>query len=167
MKLSCDYLKGSNIYKLWKELYSNSLSFSLLLLDQVPSWKFTNCYNKILKIIEKKNMLSLLNFPWKRTCLLVLKGNNSCKKYNFRIKVGLYHFVHCKENNLFKSGICKSFIEDCYNKPPYYYIGKRLGQILHSRLCMHCSSLNQHLYSKNSVDSPLWQCGAIETTEHY
>ena len=52
-------------------------------------------------------------------------------------------------------------------KPPYYYIGKRLGQILHSRLRMHCSSLNQHLYSKNIVDSPLCQCGAIETTEHY
>ena len=32
--------------------------------------------------------------------------------------------------------------------PPYYYIGKRLGQILHSRIRMHCSSLNQHLYSK-------------------
>ena len=68
---------------------------------------------------------------------------------------------------MFKSGICKSFIEDCYNKSPYYYIGKRLGQILHSRLCMHCSSLNQHLYSKNIVDFPLCQCGAIETTEHY
>ena len=32
---------------------------------------------------------------------------------------------------------------------------------------MHCSSLNQHLYSKNIVDSPLCQCGAIETTEHH
>ena len=52
-------------------------------------------------------------------------------------------------------------------KPPYYYIGKRLGQILHSRLRIHCSSLNQHLYSKNIVDSPFCQCGAIETTEHY
>jgi hypothetical protein len=27
--------------------------------------------------------------------------------------------------------------------------------------------LNQHFYSKNIVDSPLCQCGAIETTEHY
>jgi hypothetical protein len=53
------------------------------------------------------------------------------------------------------------------HKPPYYYIGKRLGQILHSRFRIHCSSLNQHLYSKNIVDSPLCQCGAIETTEHY
>ena len=32
---------------------------------------------------------------------------------------------------------------------------------------MHCSSLNPHLYSKNIVDSPLCQCGAIETTKHY
>jgi hypothetical protein len=34
------------------------------------------------------------------------------------------------------------------HKTPYYHIGKQLGQILHSRLRMHCSSLNQHLYSK-------------------
>jgi hypothetical protein len=32
---------------------------------------------------------------------------------------------------------------------------------------MHCSSLSQHLYSKNIVDSPFCQGGAIETTEHY
>jgi hypothetical protein len=65
--------------------------------------------------------------------------------------------------NSFKSNLKSNHPQ----KPPYYYIGKRLGQILHSRLCMHCSSLNQHLYSKNIVDSPLCQCGAIETTEHY
>ena len=65
--------------------------------------------------------------------------------------------------NSFKSNLKSNHPQ----KPPYYYIGKRLGQILHSRLRMHCSSLNQHLYSKNIVDSPLCQCGAIETTEHY
>ncbi len=65
--------------------------------------------------------------------------------------------------NSFKSNLKSNHPQ----KPPYHYIGKRLGQILHSRLCMHCSSLNQHLYSKNIVDSPLCQCGAIETTEHY
>ena len=65
--------------------------------------------------------------------------------------------------NSFKSNLKSNHPQ----KPPYYYIGKRLGQILHSRLRMHCSSLNQHLYSKNIVDCPLCQCGAIKTTEHY
>jgi hypothetical protein len=65
--------------------------------------------------------------------------------------------------NFFKSNLKSNHPQ----KPPYYFIGKRLGQILHSRLRMHCSSLNQHLYSINIVDSPLCQCGAIETTEHY
>jgi hypothetical protein len=46
--------------------------------------------------------------------------------------------------NSFKSNLKSNHPQ----KPPYYYIGKRLGQIIHSRLRMHCSSLNQHLYSK-------------------
>jgi hypothetical protein len=64
--------------------------------------------------------------------------------------------------NSFKSNLKSNHPQ----KPPYFYIGKRLGQILHSRLRMHCSPLNQHLCSKNIVDSPLCQCVAIETTEH-
>ena len=53
-------------------------------------------------------------------------------------------------------------------KPPsYYYEGKRLGQIYHTRLRTGCSSLNQHLFPKNIVDSPLCDCGSIEDTTHY
>ena len=53
-------------------------------------------------------------------------------------------------------------------KPPsYYFEGKRLGQIYHTRLRTSCSSLNQHLFSKNIVDSPLCACGSIEDTNHY
>ena len=37
-------------------------------------------------------------------------------------------------------------------KPIYYYIGTRLGHILHARLRMKCSSLNHHLFRKNNVD---------------
>ena len=53
------------------------------------------------------------------------------------------------------------------SKPFYYYTGSRLGQILHSRLRMQCSSLNQHLYRKNIVDSPNCICGLTEYTTHY
>jgi hypothetical protein len=47
----------------------------------------------------------------------------------------------------------------------YFYIGTRLGPILHVRLRMQCSSLNHHLFRKYTVNSPFCQCGATETTK--
>jgi hypothetical protein len=41
-----------------------------------------------------------------------------------------------------------------HSKPFYYYTGSRFGQMLLARLRMQCSSLNQHWYRKNIVDSP-------------
>jgi len=51
--------------------------------------------------------------------------------------------------------------------PQHFYDGERTSNILHARLRMHCSSLNEHLYSKNIVQSPYCQCGAIEDTYHF
>ena len=51
--------------------------------------------------------------------------------------------------------------------PLYYFSGKRKGQIYHSRLRTNCSSLSQHLYSKNLIASPFCDCGAIEDTRHF
>ena len=51
--------------------------------------------------------------------------------------------------------------------PKFYFTGKRLGQIHHSRLRTNCSSLNLHLFSKKLTDSPLFACGSIEGTYHY
>ncbi len=52
--------------------------------------------------------------------------------------------------------------------PKYYYAGTRFGQILHARLRLECSSLNDHLFRKNIVHSPLCSnCGSVETTEHF
>ena len=48
--------------------------------------------------------------------------------------------------NSFKSNLKSNHPQ----KPPYYYIGKQLGQIPHSRLRMHCSSLNQQSFIINS-----------------
>ena len=53
------------------------------------------------------------------------------------------------------------------SKPFYHYTGSRLGQILHCRLRMQCSSLNQHLYRKNIVDSPNCICGSTQSTTLY
>ena len=49
----------------------------------------------------------------------------------------------------------------------FYFIGKRLSQIYHARLRTNCSSLNQHLFSKNLIDNPLCICGSAEDTYHF
>ena len=49
----------------------------------------------------------------------------------------------------------------------YFSSGSRLGQIYHARLRTHCSSLNEHLFTKSIVDSPLCVCGEVENTHHY
>jgi hypothetical protein len=53
------------------------------------------------------------------------------------------------------------------NVPKYYYYGPRLTQILHARLHVRSSSLNEHLYIKNIIDRPNCFCGEIESTHHY
>ena len=48
--------------------------------------------------------------------------------------------------------------------PPIYFNliqTSRLGQILHARLRLECSSLNHHLYRKNLVESPLCACSPL------
>ena len=42
--------------------------------------------------------------------------------------------------------------------PPYYSTGNRLDQIHHTRLRLHCSSLSQHLFSKNIIPNTLCAC---------
>ena len=54
------------------------------------------------------------------------------------------------------------------NKPPKYYnTGTRIGQILHTRIRLECSSLNAHLYRKNIVPQPTCQCGGFESSYHF
>ena len=49
----------------------------------------------------------------------------------------------------------------------YYSACTRIGQILHTRLRMECSSLNSHLYHKNIVDSPSCLCVGFESSYHF
>ena len=54
------------------------------------------------------------------------------------------------------------------NKPPAYYsTGRRADQIHHTRLRTRCSALNQHLFSKTIVPSPLCACGEVENARHF
>ena len=60
-----------------------------------------------------------------------------------------------------------SFNRDTVNKPFYYYIGERLGQIYHARHRTECSSLNENLFRKDITTDPNCVCGAVETTKHF
>lgn len=54
--------------------------------------------------------------------------------------------------------------------PPKYFDNmqlSRIGQVLHARLRLECSSLKHHLYQKNLVDSPFCSCGQIESPTHF
>ena len=49
----------------------------------------------------------------------------------------------------------------------HYYVGCRLGQVLHARLRMNCSALNAHLFIRNLVELPNCICGITETVSHF
>ena len=51
--------------------------------------------------------------------------------------------------------------------PQFYYGADRRTEVEHARLRMHCSSLKEHLFSKNIVDSPYCDCGEIEDSYHF
>ena len=51
--------------------------------------------------------------------------------------------------------------------PKYCNAGSRIGQILHARLRMGCSSLNSHLYSKNIVPSLSCAYSEFESCYHF
>ena len=53
--------------------------------------------------------------------------------------------------------------EDKRTVPKYYFYWVRKAQILHTRLRTGCTSLNLDLFMKNITDSPMCQCGSIET----
>ena len=51
--------------------------------------------------------------------------------------------------------------------PTYYVTGSRIAQVLHTRLRTNCSALNLTLFQRNLIESPLCQCGEVESAEHY
>lgn len=51
--------------------------------------------------------------------------------------------------------------------PSYFSVGSRIGQILHARLRMECSSLNSDLYRKRIVSTPSCTCGEFESVYHF
>ncbi len=51
--------------------------------------------------------------------------------------------------------------------PKYYYHGDRRLSILHTKLRLKCSDLNQDKFNIGISDTDLCICGEIETCEHY
>ena len=69
---------------------------------------------------------------------------------------------HSESLSIFKSNLKKNLIK----APPYFYVGKRYLQILHTRIRTLSSALNEHLYAKN-IASPVCSCGDIESNHHF
>ena len=67
----------------------------------------------------------------------------------------------------FKFNLKNSY--DTPKKPPdFYFVGSRLGNILHSRLRRKCSSLKSDLFRCNIIDTCYCDCGNyIESAEHF
>ena len=64
----------------------------------------------------------------------------------------------------FKNAINKNL----KNTNELYYFGMRKENILHARIRMQCSCLNEHLFNMYIVDSPRCVCGyATENSEHF
>ena len=51
--------------------------------------------------------------------------------------------------------------------PDYFNAGSRVGQVLRTSLRLECSALNNDLYRRNLVGSPLCECGEVENATHY
>ena len=71
--------------------------------------------------------------------------------------------VSASSLNSFKNLITRNLM-----KPPkYYYEGDRRAQILHTLLRLGCSSLNYDLFKNHVADTNKWNCGLIESAEHF
>ena len=63
----------------------------------------------------------------------------------------------------------KRTLRESITVPPQFYTIQttRVGQILHTRIRLECSSLNQHLHKKNLINDPNCSCGQVESTAHF
>ena len=66
----------------------------------------------------------------------------------------------------FKTGLFK--FSSASSVPPYYYLGNRSSQIIHTKLRHNKSSLNAHKLFMHISDNPSCSCGhPLENAEHY
>ena len=67
----------------------------------------------------------------------------------------------------FKLNLKNSY--DVPKKPPdFFFVGSRLGNMLHTRLRRNCSSLKSDLFRCNIIDICYCDCGNfVETVEHF
>ena len=75
--------------------------------------------------------------------------------------------LNIRNNSTFLSSFKQQLNNNNIKVPVYYSSGNRLLQIHHTRLRTNCSSLNQHLHSKNIIGDPLCACGRVETANHF
>ena len=109
-----------------------------------------------------------------------LRNNDSLP--NFRARINIFqnsffpqtirdwNLLPESQRNSPSLNVFKQKLKDTKHKPPdWYYSGERKLSIIHSRLRLLCSGLNDHLFSQlHVIDDPSCPCGnGRETTRHY
>ncbi len=157
------------------------------LLYKESGWEKLSCRRRKHKLVTFYKMYNHLSPDYLSSLIPASVGNTS--SYSLRNSENI-HSIQC-HSSLYNESFLPSAIREWNNLPlearrmesldgfkkfldtdlvkpnPYFYSGSRLGQIYHTRLRTESSGLNQHLYNKNIVDSPLCACGEIEDNEHF
>ena len=94
----------------------------------------------------------------------VRKSSRNVNSRNHNYSYG----IQKQHNNVNGTYICKLiFKQKHFTCKSLVFYGDRKSQILHTRLRLKCSSLNNNLFLKNIVDSPICVCGESESNHHY
>ena len=135
-------------------------------------------FYKMTKGLVPEYLASMVPQQVGQTCTYNLRNSNNINTIPSRTSLYASSFLpasvhlwnslpnetrNCNSINSFKYFLNKD--KPKCNKSFYY--GKRRLQIIHTRLRTSCSSLNEHLYLKNIVNSPMCRCGAIENAKHF
>ena len=110
------------------------------------------------------------NYPLRNSTNLLTVHASSQLYYNSFLPFVIREWNKLSEDVRYLPSIAtfkRKLNSDVTKIPSFYFVGVRLGQIYHARLRTSCCSLNQHLFSKNIIDSPLCVCQGVEDTYHF
>lgn len=150
----------------WESLSSRRKKHKLLLFYKMKN----NLSPDYLSVLVPPTVGSITRYPLRNAENLLTVQASSQQYYNSFLPTAVRDWNDLSEEirnvpNLLS--LKKKLNENLCAPPKYYYVGQRSGQIYHARLRTHCSSLHYDLFTKNIIDSPLCECGAVEDTCHY
>ena len=149
----------------WESILNRRKKHKLLLFYKMQH----NISPNYLSSLVPPSVGNTTNYQLRNSTDLLTVHTNSQLYYNSFLSSAIRDWNELLEhihNVTSKTTFKNKLNSDIKKIPKFYFAGKRLGQIYHSGLRKKCSSLKQHLFSKNIVESPLCVCGALEDTNH-